>query len=297
LNLLAPLRRIEEGALVAALGLATVVPLVDFLGRPLGGLHLPGGAGLTQQLTLWLAFVGGLVATRERQHLTLSTAEVLGQSGWKRAARLVAASVSAAVVAVLAYASAELVAANREQGKILIAGIPQWWSECIMPAALAFMAVRFAWSASEGWRGRLVAVAAVALAFSLGLAPAQAACATWLLAVLVLLSALLGTPSWRGRLALYFFFRTRPSPRSRPDLACRLAHALPAIPVTAWIRPGRSSRLSRLVRFFRASWLDAAAAGDGVACARSSPRSPAARVTIIASADSSPAQDDSRSVS
>ena len=39
----------------------------------------PGGADSVQQLTLWLAFVGGLVATREDKHLTLSTAELFGE--------------------------------------------------------------------------------------------------------------------------------------------------------------------------------------------------------------------------
>ena len=40
--------------------------------------HIPGSATYLQQLTLWLAFLGGLLAARERQHLTLSTAEALG---------------------------------------------------------------------------------------------------------------------------------------------------------------------------------------------------------------------------
>jgi tripartite ATP-independent transporter DctM subunit len=258
LNLLAPLRRVEGAALIAALGLATVVPLVDLVGRPFGGFHLPAGAALTQQLTLWLAFVGGLVATRERQHLTLSTAEILGHSGLRRAARLVAASVSAAVVAVLAYASVELVAANREQGKVLVAGIPQWWSECIMPIALALMAVRFAWSASEGWRGRLVAAGTVGLAFALGLVPAQAAGATGVLAVLVLLAALVGTPVFvaMGGLALLFFFRDGTPVAAVSAEVYRLiaSPTLPAIPLltACGYVLAESGASSRLVRFFRA---------------------------------------------
>ena len=258
MNVAPPLRRLEEGVLIAALGLATVVPLVDVLGRPLGGFHVRGGALLTQQLTLWLAFVGGLVATRERQHLTLSTAEAFGLGSGRRAARLVAGSVAAAVVAVLAYASAQLVAANREQGGVLIAGIPQWWSECVMPAALGLMALRFAWDASDGWRGRLVALSVIALAFGLGLVPAQAAQATWALAALVLLAAVLGTPVFAamGGLALLFFFKDGTPVAAVSAEVYRLiaSPTLPAIPLltACGYVLAESGASSRLVRFFRA---------------------------------------------
>lgn len=258
MKLLAALRRVEGGALIAALALATLVPLVDLVGRPLGGFHLPGGAGLTQQLTLWLAFVGGLVATRERQHLTLSTSEIFEHGGFRRAARLAAGSVSAAVLAVLAYASVQLVAANREQGRLLFAGIPQWWSECIMPVALALMAARFAWFAAEDWRGRLVAVAAVGMAFALGLAPEQAARGTGVLAILVVLAALVGTPVFAamGGLALLFFFKDGTPVAAVSAEVYRLiaSPTLPAIPLltACGYVLAESGASSRLVRCFRA---------------------------------------------
>ncbi|HEY6322775.1 MAG TPA: TRAP transporter small permease subunit, partial [Thermoanaerobaculia bacterium] len=114
------LERAEEVALVAALALATVVPLVDAIGRPLGGFHIPGSALYVQQLTLWLAFVGGLAATRRGTHLTLSTSQLFAEGSLaRRAARLLAFAAAAAVVAVLAYASANLVASNRQQGNVL----------------------------------------------------------------------------------------------------------------------------------------------------------------------------------
>ena len=80
LNLAALLRRAEDGGCSSRpSAFATLLPLVDAVGRPLGGFHVPGSAAYVQQLTLWLAFVGGLLATRERKHLTLSTAEFLGE--------------------------------------------------------------------------------------------------------------------------------------------------------------------------------------------------------------------------
>jgi C4-dicarboxylate transporter DctM subunit len=253
------LRRIEEGALVAALALATVVPLVDAFGRPLGGLHIPGSALYVQQLTLWLAFVGGLAATRQARHLTLSTSELFAEGGRaRRLARLLAFSVAAAVVAVLAYASAMLVASNRQEGKILPGGIPEWASECVMPVALGLMALLFAWRAAQGWRGRAVAVAAIGAAFGLGLVPAQAGALRWPLALLVLAAALLGAPVFvaMGGVALLLFFADGTPVAAVSAEVYRLiaSPTLPAIPLltAAGYVLAESGASARLVRFFRA---------------------------------------------
>ncbi|HET8734281.1 MAG TPA: TRAP transporter large permease, partial [Anaeromyxobacteraceae bacterium] len=66
--------------------------------------------------------------------------------------------VSAAVTAVLAYASARLVHAEAET-RMVIGGIPFWWSMSVMPVALAAMSFVFAWRTPPGWtRGARVAL-------------------------------------------------------------------------------------------------------------------------------------------
>ena len=131
------LRGLEHALLVGTLLAAALLPLVDTLGRPFG-IHVPAGADYLQQLTLWLAFLGGLVATRERKHLTLSTAELFGgeTTPLRRAGRVLAAAVSAATVGVLTYAAVGLVLANREEGRTLLGGAPVWLLELVMPVAL-----------------------------------------------------------------------------------------------------------------------------------------------------------------
>ena len=251
-------QRIEQWVLVAALGLATLLPLVDAIGRPLGGFHIPGSATYVQHITLWLAFVGGLLATREAKHLTLSTAELFGEGRARRTARLLAYAVAAAVVAVLAYASVELVRAEREAGKPLPNGIPVWMSVCIMPVTLGLMALRFAAAASDRWRGKLLAAVAVALAFALGLAPNVAPSLVWPLSALILAGVLLGAPVFvgMGGLALLLFFKDGTPVGAVSAEVYRLISSptLPAIPlVTAAgyvLAEGRSA--GRLVRFFQA---------------------------------------------
>lgn len=252
------LHRTEEAVLAAALLAAMALPLIDAVGRPLGGFHVPGGAPYLQQITLWLAFLGGLLATREGAHLTLSTAELFGEGRWRRAAALLGGSVAAAVAAVLAYGAWQVVLADREQGKVLPGGLPEWVSECVMPLALALIALRLAWRAAEGWWGRLVAVAAAGGVFALGLVAARATTLAWPLALLVLAAALLGAPVFTamGGVALVLFFKDGVPVSAVPAEIYRLiaSPTLPAIPLlTACGYVLAESRASsRLVRFFRA---------------------------------------------
>ena len=250
-------RRLEHAFLIVALLAAALLPLADTLGRPLG-LHVPAGADYLQQLVLWLAFLGGLVATRERRHLTLSTAELFGErTRVRRAGRVLAAAVSAATVAVLTYAAVGLVLANREEGRVLLGGTPVWLLELVMPVALGLMALRFAWAASARWPGRLVALAAIPAAFALGLLPDRLVSFGWPMAAVILTALVLGTPVFvaMAALALFFFFRDGLPVTAVTAEVYRLISSptLPAIPLlTACGYVLAESQASlRLLRFFK----------------------------------------------
>jgi C4-dicarboxylate transporter DctM subunit len=285
--------------LVVALGLATLLPLVEAVGRPLG-FHVSGAAGYLQQLTLWLTFVGGLVATRHRTHLTLSTAELLRGERARALAGLLAACVAAAVLAVLAYSGVELVRANRVQGKLLAAGLPEWASECVIPVALALMAWLFAWSAPFGWRGRALALAAIAVAFSFGLLPPPdepeqwvigRGALVWPLSVLIFVGALLGAPVFvaMGGLALLFFFKDGTPVGAVCAEVYRLiaSPTIPAIPLLTTagfiLAAGQSS--ARLVRCFEGlfGWMPGGIAiVVAVACAAFTAGTGGSGLTIMA---------------
>lgn len=252
------LQRAEGGILVGAVLLTTALPLIDAIGRPLGGFHIPGSASYVQHLTLWMAFVGGLLATRRGEHLTLSTAELFGEGRPRRIARFVAFAVAAAVVAILAKASVELVQAERIQGRVLPGGIPEWVSQCVMPVALGLMALRFAWGASEKPWARAAAFFVVGGAFALGLVPQAAPAFAWPVIALVLAATFLGAPVFvaMAGIGLLLFFRDGTPVAAVPAEVYRLISSptIPAIPLltAAGYILAEGGASSRLVRFFRA---------------------------------------------
>ncbi len=248
----------EGGFLVVAFLLSMLIPLVDALGRPFGGFTVPGSAELRAQLTLWLAFVGGLIAARERQHLTLSTAEAIGQAQVRDAARVFSSAVAAAVCAVLAVSAYGVVVADREAGHVLSIGVPVWISECIMPVTLGLLAIRLAWQASGEWRGRALAFVGIAAALALGLVPQLSGTVALPLVAVILLAALVGAPVFvaMGGIALVLFFKDSvPVSAVTADIyRLMVSPTLPAVPLlTACGYVMAESQASfRLVRFFRA---------------------------------------------
>ncbi|HUK65008.1 MAG TPA: TRAP transporter large permease subunit, partial [Dongiaceae bacterium] len=209
-------------------------------------------------LTLWLAFVGGLLAARERRHLTLSSAEALAHSKARDLARLFSSSVAAAVCAVLAYSAYGVVTADRDQGQKLWFGLPVWVSECVMPLCLGLIAVRLAWGASDRWWGRVVAFGAIAAAFGLGLIPASGHALYVPLLGVILLAAVVGAPVFvaMGGIACLLFFKDAvPVSAVTADVyRLMVSPTLPAIPlltVCGYVL-AESNAATRLVRFFRA---------------------------------------------
>ena len=205
---------------MAILLMMTALPVAETIARKVFRTSIPGAAVYVQHGTLWIGFVGALLATGRGKHLGLSTAEMLPK-GWKRTAvQLLGAMVTTAVVALLAYASVKLVLADRMREDTLAGGIPEWWSELIMPTALTAMGFRAAWRAPLGWRGRAACSAAVGLAFSIGLFADHAAAFAWPVALIIAVAFLLGAPVFvahgRARHGAVLRPTARRSPRSPP---------------------------------------------------------------------------------
>jgi tripartite ATP-independent transporter DctM subunit len=204
-----------ERALVAFLLLMMVLlPAASTLARRLLGRELPGSSVLAQHITLWVGFLGALLATASGRHLALSTLEALPAGVTRRTARIFGQAVSAATCALLAWASVQLVEAEWEGFGVVAFGIRVAWSQLVMPLGFAVMTLRFAWRAGDdlaggvAWAVRAGVLACAGAAFLLGQATPASSLSTVLLLV-VGAAFLLGIPVFvaMAGVAMALFFR------------------------------------------------------------------------------------------
>ncbi|MGZ6144155.1 MAG: TRAP transporter small permease, partial [Myxococcales bacterium] len=137
---------VERWALVVIVLAMVILPTIEAAWRRLTGSSVPGAAVYTEHLTLWVGFIGALLATATGHHLALSTVDLLPERvrPWARA---FGSAITTLVSAILAFASFDMLLADKGRVDTLAGGVPEWWFEIIMPVGFAVMAGRAAWMA------------------------------------------------------------------------------------------------------------------------------------------------------
>ena len=225
------------GLVVGLLGLIMIcVPAAETLARRFFDTQIPSASVVVQHLTLWVGFLGALLAAGTGKHLALSTVEAIPKGWPRRVASLMARSSSAAVSALLCYAAVKVVQADASSGRVVF-GVPVVVSEAIMPIVFGLMSLRFMWRQGEGTQhllDRVLALVATVAALALGLI-SPGAVIVWLLGGLLLTSFLSGTPVFiaMGGAAMLLFWRDDTPIASVPAETFRLVSSptLPAIPL------------------------------------------------------------------
>jgi tripartite ATP-independent transporter DctM subunit len=201
-----------ERVLVTFFLLAMIaLPAASTLARRFLGRELPGASVLAQHITLWVGFLGAMLASASDRHLALSTLGVIPDGRWRRLGHAFNHAAGAAACALMAWASILLVKAEwGSQGEVAF-GIRVAWSQLVMPAGFAVMAIRFIWMAGRDerpWAARAAAALAAVAAFGLGWATPSTGLATALI-LFTLVAFLLGTPVFvaMSGVAMALFFR------------------------------------------------------------------------------------------
>jgi tripartite ATP-independent transporter DctM subunit len=250
-------RAVEQWVIALVLVSMAVFTLLEVLGRSAVGAGVPGGLLYTQHLTLWVGFLGALLATAKGGHLALATGSFLKGERLRLGAHFGSHALSAAVCALLGVASVRMVQADMTRTNVLPGGVPEWWSELVMPVALGLMALRFCHRAAPTWAGRAIALAVAAASFLLALAEPVASSLVVPGSLLILVGLVLGTPVFvaMAALAMLLFFGSGTPVAAVPTETFRLvaSPSLPAIPLltaTGYVlaEGGASHRFLRLAR-------------------------------------------------
>lgn len=274
------LRTAENGIAVGAFLLLGILPAVEIFLRSLFQLGVPGYNSYIFHLVLVIAFIGGMITSRENRHLAMTAGLAYSRGELKTGLQTIVAFVSVSVTTALAWSALVLVLIGFEPGTT-VGFIPVHVFAAAMPIGFAVMAIRF-FARTPAGRGRRVIVA---LAFVVGtffalssgynalfllalpIPPAFDAImgfwygyswyATVPLAVLIVLSAGIGVPIFvvLAGVALMFFSRSGGSLEVIPleGYTMLTGNTIPAIPLftLAGFILSESKAGERLVRLFR----------------------------------------------
>ncbi len=104
---------------------------------------------VVRQGVVWTAFVGGALATQQARHIAIDAATKVLSPGRAAALRAITAVVAAGVAAVMARASWVFLTAEIERAEELLPGVPQWWSQAVIPSSFALITFHFLVSARD----------------------------------------------------------------------------------------------------------------------------------------------------
>jgi C4-dicarboxylate transporter DctM subunit len=311
--------RTEDAILSVLLLLMALIPVVELLGRTWFSTGIAGATEYLRHLTLWIGFLGAMLATREGKHIKIAVAMNWLSPGVGRVVDCLVGFVSAAVCAGLFGASLELVVAEApglppwtatiipdfverwldpfglfETGSLTTVGgwIPIWVAEAIMPFGFAVMATRFILHASK--RGPVRALVGLSFPAMILLPVLFSGSASQLVLpglIVLIVAAVLGTPIFilLGGVALLLFWGDGVTVAAIPAETYRIVASpiFPTIPLLTLagfiLSEGHTSE--RLVRVFRAvfGWIPGGlAVAATLLCAFFTTFTGASGVTILA---------------
>ena len=273
-RLLHVLRRFEDALAAIALGVMVVLPLAEIVLRRLAGTGIPGSIPFVQHLVLWVGFLGAALAAREGTMLALATGTFLPAGRPRQLADTFAATVAAAVSAMLCVGAFQLVMSEREAGTVIAAGVTTWMAQTVLPLAFALIALRAVWRTRAGWAARAIVAAGLVggawLVWST--TPSLPAGVQWPLVATILAAAVCGTPIFvvLGGLAIVLFLSDGVGPSAILIETYQLAvkPTLASIPLFTLcgflLAEGKAPE--RLLNVFRA-WFGWFPGGTAVVCA------------------------------
>lgn len=155
MGLLRWIHRIEDAVLVLLLLSMILLAGIDILARTLFGGGVLWIPPLLRVMVLWLGLLGGLMATRSREHIAIDLVERLASPLISRYLLVLTSAFSAFVCGVIAWYSKEFVLLAREFNDIAFADVPAWPLQLIIPFSFALIALRFAIQSLQALFNRL----------------------------------------------------------------------------------------------------------------------------------------------
>ncbi|MBT5440187.1 MAG: TRAP transporter small permease subunit, partial [Candidatus Marinimicrobia bacterium] len=189
-----------------------LLPAIEVISRLFSSTGIVASSVLVQHLTLWVGFLGAVIASRRNNLLSLTTKPIFSSTEpieWKN---LVGKITSIIIVLLLAYGSWLLVQVEIDFPVKIAPFISRWFALLIMPLGFLTIAYFMFFNSFKTWKQKIVVSIIIVLIFLLFIyvEPIQESNIFMWIAILVLgLSLYVGAPIFigLGGVAILFFWR------------------------------------------------------------------------------------------
>jgi tripartite ATP-independent transporter DctM subunit len=236
-----PLRWLEQGESILALlvfAAIVLIPATEAVTRLFNISIISGAPIWTQHLTLWIAFIGAMIASQNDKLLALTNKPLFSHDRSYNIGKFIARTLSVIIVTSLAVASAKLVMIEFQfSSNVVVPGVPIWLAEIIMPIGFAIIAFQLLYQSSNSkfYRVLILIVSAFWFIISYSGFFQELAWPVWVFATMILISLVYGMPIFigLGGIAVLLFWNSYTPITAIPAETYRIvvSPSLPTIPL------------------------------------------------------------------
>jgi len=262
------LRQLEQGESIIALFVyagIVLIPTVEALTRVFNVSIIAGAPIWTQHLTLWVAFIGAMIASQNNKLLSLTSKPLFIYDRSYNIGKFIAKTASIIIVISLMIASIELIKIEFQYPVPVVPGVPRWLAQIIMPIGFGVIAIQLLYlsSNSKFYRSILLIVTIFWFVISYSGMLQELGWPIWIFGTLILVSLVYGMPIFigLGGIAVLLFWKDFTPITAIPAETYRIvvSPSLPTIPLFTLVGfiLAESGASRRMMTFFQSafSWI------------------------------------------
>lgn len=144
------LQQAESGLLFLVVLSLILIAVTQVLLRNFFGGGLLWADAYTRVSVLWIALLGAMIASRQREHIAIDILVHYLPERWQALALRIRNALTGAVCFAAAWFSSDFLIQEYAYADKAFAGIPNWFCEAIIPIAFGVIAVRYSLAALTG---------------------------------------------------------------------------------------------------------------------------------------------------
>lgn len=254
--------RLKWGEDTLALVVFTVMiflPVFETIARMFGRPGVPASAVIVQHLTLWIGFIGAVIAARHNKLLALTAHPLFVPDEAFHFGRWLAKNISFIVVVTLAWGSWQLVQIEFKYPMQIAPNISRWVAQSIMPIGFSLIAIQIYFNSSKDrlLRASMLLVMVIFSMIALTDTFQDVSWVAWVGSIILVISLGYGAPIFvgLGGIAVLFFWKDFIPASAIPTEAYRIVVSptlatIPLFTLAGYIL-AESGASKRMVKLFR----------------------------------------------